>query len=134
MTEIVTLWQEGHLPIEDGVYFADGRSYAVDVVEGRLSVVEPVDLAELLAEDPEWVTSIDITRKVPVSDGFVCGGEGSHGSEGFFARLDPAERLVWVCYLAESNPVDELTVADGTLTVVSTSGVRITVDLVAPVG
>jgi hypothetical protein len=82
MTEIVTLWQEGHLPIEDGVYFADGRSYAVDVVDGRLNAVEQIDLADLLAEDPDWVTTIDITRKVPAPDGFVCGGEGSHGSEG----------------------------------------------------
>ena len=40
MTEIVTLWQEGHLPTEDGVYFADGRSYAVEVMDGRLSAAE----------------------------------------------------------------------------------------------
>jgi hypothetical protein len=88
MTDIVTLWRDGHLPIQDAVFFADGRSYAVDVEGTGLVVVEEFDLAETLAEDPDWVTSIDITREIPLADGFVVAGEGSHGSEGFFARLD----------------------------------------------
>ncbi|MFC0539900.1 hypothetical protein [Kutzneria chonburiensis] len=133
MSEIEELWRAGRLPIEDGVFFADGRSYAVDVDGSALRVVEEIDLAELLAEDPDWLTSIDITREAPAPGGFVCAGEGSHGSEGFFARLDADRKLVWVCYLSESNPIGELTVLDRALTVVSTSGVTITVDLDAPV-
>jgi hypothetical protein len=132
-TPIVALWREGRLPIEDGVFFADGRSYAVEVADGRLVVVEELDLAEVLAEDPDWVTSIDITRETPLPDGLLCAGEGSHGSEGFFARLDAARGLVWVCYLSESNPFSEVAVDGGTATVTSTSGVAVTVDLDAPV-
>jgi hypothetical protein len=134
MTEIVRLWRDGRLPIEDGVFFADGRSFAVNVEGGRLVVVEEFDLAEVLAEDPDWITSIDITREVVAPSGFVCAGEGSHGSEGFFARLDPDRELVWVCYLSESNPFDGLRVAEGKVTATSTSGVSITVDLDAPIG
>ena len=133
MSVISDLWRDGRLPIEDGVFFADGRSYAVDVAGSALRVVEEVDLAELLAEDPDWLTSIDITRESPAPGGFVCAGEGSHGSEGFFARLDADRNLVWVCYLSESNPFDSLTVTDVALTAVSTSGVTITVDLDTPV-
>src|SRR5882724_6188313 len=98
MSEIEELWRSGRLPIEDGVFFANGRSFAVEVVESRLEVVDEVDLAQLLAEDPDWVTSIDVTREVAAPGGFVCAGEGSHGSEGFFARLDEARNLIWVCY------------------------------------
>src|SRR5437588_9936978 len=71
------------------------------------------DLVEVLAEDPDWVTTIDISRKVETLSGFLCGGEGSYGSAEFFARLDDQERLVWVCYLSEFNPIDTLTVVDG---------------------
>ncbi|CRK58286.1 hypothetical protein [Alloactinosynnema sp. L-07] len=134
MTEIQTLWRAGRLPIEDGVFFADGRSYAVDVEGTSLAVVEELDLAQVLAEDPDWVTSIDVTRTVPAPAGFVCAGEGSHGSEGFFARLDADRELVWVCYLSECNPFDGLTVTGTSLTATSTSGITITVDLDAPVG
>lgn len=133
MSEIERLWAAGRLPIEDGVFFADGRSYAVDVDGSRLQVVEEVDVAEILAEDPEWLTSIDITREIPAPGGFVCAGEGSHGSDGFFARLDGEKRLVWVCYLSESNPFDHLAITGNTLTASSTSGVVITVDLDHPV-
>jgi hypothetical protein len=133
MNEIQELWRDGRLPIEDGVFFADGRSYAVDVAGSALQVVEEVNLTEILAEDPDWLTSIDITRETPAPGGFVCAGEGSHGSEGFFARLDGDKNLIWVCYLSESNPFDKLTITDRRLTAVSTSGVAITVDLDAPV-
>jgi hypothetical protein len=133
MTEIVRLWREGQLPIKDGVYFADGRSYAVDVVHGRLSVVGQFDLAEILAEDAGWVTNIHITRKVVAPGGFACAREGSWGSEGFFGRLGADEQLVWVCYLSEGNPFDRVAVADGMVTAMSTSGLTITVDLDAPV-
>jgi hypothetical protein len=66
-------------------------------------------------------------------DGLLCAGEGSHGSEGFFARLDAARGLVWVCYLSESNPFAEVAVEGGSATVTSTSGLGVTVDLDAPV-
>lgn len=131
---IVALWQEGQLPIEDGVFFADDRTYAVEVEDGRLVAVEELDLAEVLAEDPTWVTTIDITGEVELpAGGFLCVGEGSHGSEGFFARLDEEHQLVWVCYLSESNPFKTVTYETSTATVTSTSGVTVTVDLDNPV-
>jgi hypothetical protein len=127
MTRIQDLWRDSRLPIEDGVYFADGRSYAVEIVGSALRTLDEIDLAT------EWLTAIDITRHSPAPTGFVCAGEGSHGSEGFFARLDADKRLVWVCYLSESNPFRELTVIGHELTAVSTSGLTITVDLNDPV-
>jgi hypothetical protein len=133
MTPIVALWRDGRLPIEDGLFFADGQSFVVDHAPPGLEVVEEFDLAELLAEDPDWVTSIDITREVPLPDGgFVCAGEGSHGSEGFFARLDDVRELVWVCYLGESNPFSEIKLDGERVTVTSTSGVSVTVSLETP--
>lgn len=123
MSDITTLWSSARLPIEDGLYFADERG---------LRLVESFDLGELLAEDPEWLTSIDITREFCVPGGYACAGEGSHGSEGFFARLDENHSLIWVCYLAESNPFDELTVEASTLTATSTSGLSITLSLDDP--
>jgi hypothetical protein len=133
---IVALWREGMLAIEDGLYFADGRSYTVDVEDGALVLVDEFDLAESLAEDPEWITTIDITREValPDDDGYICAGEGSHGSEGFFARLDADRELVWVCYLSESNPFKDIEIEGEQVTATSTSGVRVTVNIDAPDG
>jgi hypothetical protein len=55
MTEIVRLWRQEQLPIKNAVYFADGRSYAIDVVRGGLSVGEQFDPApkKLTAPIPE---------------------------------------------------------------------------------
>ncbi|OLR92711.1 hypothetical protein BJP25_20025 [Actinokineospora bangkokensis] len=133
MTPIQRLWAEGRLPIEDGVFFADGRSYAADVVDGGLAVVEELDLAQVLAEDPDWVTAVDVQREVPIPGGLVVGGEGAHGSEGFFARLTADRSLVWVCYFAEHNPFLDLVVDGPDLVATSTSGVVVRVALDAPV-
>jgi len=143
---IVALWQEGRLPIEDALHLAPGHSYAVDLTPGRsyavdlvpgtpsgLVLVEEFDLGQVLAEDPDWVTAIDVQSPTPLpSGGSLVRGEGSHGSEGFVARLDPAGQLVWVIYLSESNPFETVEV-NGTLgTFTSTSGITITLDIEDP--
>lgn len=94
--------------------------------------MEEWDLTEFMAEEPDWLTSIDITGETRIPGGYVCAGEGSYGSEGFFARLNEDRSLVWVCYLSGSNPFDELLVEAPTLTAKSTSGLSITVSLDAP--
>lgn len=133
---IVTLWQEGRLPIEDALHLATGRSYAVDLAPGMpngLVLVEEFDLGQVLAEDPDWVTAIDVQSPTPLpSGGSLARGEGAHGSEGFIARLDTTRQLIWVIYLSESNPF-EMVAVDGTLgTFTSTSGVTITLDIDDP--
>lgn len=134
---IVALWQEGKLPIDDGLYLANGRSYAVDLAPGTtsgLALVEEFDLAESLAADPDWVTSIDTQSPTPLPDGgSLIRGEGSHGSEGFVARLDAAGQLVWVLYLSESNPFDTVVVNDTIATCTTTSCITITLDIDDPV-
>lgn len=111
MSEISTLWLSGELPIRDGLYRATGESFDVrvdpDSTRGY-EVLGDFSLEEFRRDEPDEVTKIDIARKVPVSGGFVCCGEGSFGSEGFFAYLDDDEVLVWVIYLEESNPFVEL--------------------------
>jgi hypothetical protein len=129
------LWQSGRLPIEDAVFYADGRSVAVEVSEAGLVAVEEFDLAEVLAEDPEWLATVDVTgeHELPDGAGFLVRGEGAYGSEGFFGRLDGRRELVWVCYLSEGNPFVDIAVDDGTATFTSTSGVSVTVDIDRPV-
>jgi hypothetical protein len=43
MTEIVRLWRQEPIANQERVYFADGRSYAIDVVRGGLSVGDQFD-------------------------------------------------------------------------------------------
>ena len=122
MSRIQKLWQDGTLPIEDSVHFTDGRSNAVEIAASALQSTGQVEPAT------DWLTAIHITRESPAPHGFVCAGNGSHGSEGFFARPDADRSLIWVRYLSESNPINKLTVLGHQLTVISTSGVTITVE------
>jgi hypothetical protein len=135
-TPIVALWEAGNLPIKDGVYFADGRSYAVNLATDGLVVVEEFDLGRWLERDPEWVTTVGITHEatLPDSAGILCVGDGSWGSEGFFGRLDAAHRLVWVCYLEEANPFVAVALDGNSATFVSTAEIRLNVDIDAPLG
>jgi hypothetical protein len=130
------LWLAENLPIQDGLYRADGpaRTVRVDAsAPGGLALFEPFDLEALLAADPEWVTCIDITveKELPDGSGYLCCGEASHGSEGFFGRLDRNKNLVRV-YLQGSNPFIEAVLDTTHATVTSSSEVSITVDLTSP--
>jgi hypothetical protein len=137
MRTITELWNDETLPIHDGLYRADDASCAVRLNSealGGLEFGESFDVAALLGGDPEWVTSVDITHDValPSGEGYLCCGEGSFGSEGFFARLDAARGLRWVVYLERSNPFHAITVDGDRATFRSTSGIDVTVPVDMP--
>ena len=131
------LWLAENLPIQDGLYRADGAVYGVQLdasIEGGLKILAPFSLEEFLSCHPDMVTSIDTTLEIPLphSLGYVCCGEGSYGSEGFFGRLDQHRKLMWVVYLENSNPFVTASISDISATFTSSSGVSITVNLGNP--
>jgi hypothetical protein len=139
MTGLITkLWQSEELPAWNALYRSDGPARAAQIDEfapGGLLLLEPFDVASRLqTEDPEWVTSVVVTREeeIPGRAGYLCCGETSYGSEGFFGRLDRDKKLIWAVLLDNANPFTDI-VTDGVqATFTSTSGVSRTVDLRRP--
>ncbi|GAA2358996.1 hypothetical protein Cme02nite_35310 [Catellatospora methionotrophica] len=101
---------------------------------GGLALLEPFDLEAWLLANRGWHTCVDTTTELPLPDGsgHLCCGEGSHGSEGFFARLDHTKTLIWVVYLQESNPFVEVAIHGRHATIRSSSDLSIQVDLTSP--
>ena len=137
MSTLEKLWSTGRLPIRDGLYTSSGDAYSVqisDMAPGGLEILEKFDLDSMVEADPDWLTSIDITREMEI-DGGTCrllAGEGSHGSEGFFARVDSCNNLKWVVYLEESNPFVDINISGNKAIFCSSSGVVIAVDIDRP--
>ncbi|MFF7454719.1 hypothetical protein [Kitasatospora sp. NPDC008115] len=101
---IVSLWAAGEMPVECGLFRADGTGREADCDDAELTdfaLGEPIDLGALLAKDPEWTACAYVFAEAALPDGsgrLVSGG-GSHGSDGFFARLDFDGSLVWLVHL-----------------------------------
>ncbi|MFF2775560.1 hypothetical protein ACFVU3_11680 [Streptomyces sp. NPDC058052] len=142
MSRIGELWARGEVPDRDGLYRADGSAREVDVDSAALSRFRlggPLDLEELLRDDPGGTTPYDIHRgcfaRLPegsgAGSGYVCGGDGAHGSEGFIARLDADRRLVWVVSMADSNPFERVELHGATARFFNNLGNAITIDLTA---
>jgi hypothetical protein len=139
-TKIVQLWAEGLAPGWDGLYRADGSARAIELTGGArlggFALGPRLDLDAMLAEDPENVTYVDILRGadvlMPDGSGYVCGGDGAHGSEGFFARLDKNRNLLWIAALTGSNPFDRAEVSGSMATFTNNLGNSVTVDLDHP--
>ena len=134
----VRLWEAEECPIRDGLYLADGRAWSVHAdaaVPGGLAVLEPFDIDALLAEDPDWVTSVAIskTAKLAGTEDLLFCGEGSWGSEGLFGRITAAGRPVWVVYLGESNPFTEIEIEGHEARFRSTLDLVIRVEVTGPV-
>jgi hypothetical protein len=136
MNLISKLWKEEKLPIRNGLYFANNKSFFIRLKfnDGvRIDVIKEFDLEAFHLSDPEWVTSIDITKIAQLEGGhYFCCGEGANGSEGFFALLDSEKNLLWVVYFEELNPFCDFTIQGNTAIVNSTSGIAISLDLVNP--
>ena len=133
MSRIVELWRQGEVPGFSGLYRANGSARSVEVDGAALTyfrVGEPFDVAGRLAEDPDHVAEIDESARAALPDGgsVVC-GEGALGSQGFFARLDASDGLIWVVYLSNGNPFHELGLDGSRATFTNNHGRSITVDL-----
>ncbi|MFJ5901449.1 hypothetical protein ACIQFZ_40180 [Streptomyces sp. NPDC093064] len=133
---IIDLWLAHERPAVDGLFRADGSAWTVETDGPELSwfdVGEPLNLDALLAEDPEWLTGADIHPQglAELSDGagYVCCGDGSLGSEGFFARLDQDKNLVWVVSLLDSNPFERAEVHGSQAAFTNNLGNCLTIDL-----
>lgn len=138
MSRIVELWLAGEVPGWDGMYRADGSARVAGVDGVALSwfgLGPPLDLDALLRAEPDRVTSADIhprgLAELPDGSGYVCCGDGAHGSEGFFARLDADRGLMWVVALGDSNPFERVMLVGPLATFTNNLGNSLTVDLTA---
>lgn len=136
MNLITNLWNAGRLPIKDGLYFSDGKSFFIKLKnDGKIFIdsLTECDLDSFHMSDPEWVTVIDVTKIERLATGeYFCGGEGANGSEGFFALLDSDKNLLWVTYFEELNPFFDFSVQKNKVKVKSTSGIIFDVDIDNP--
>jgi hypothetical protein len=130
---IEKLWKEYKLPMGDALHYASGESYEVVAdsdTMGGMKVLEPFNLED---DDPDWITYVDGLKSMQLDEGgWLWGGEGSHGSQGFFARLHANRSLVWAVFFDDSNPFLEIHLSRKLATFRSTSGVVITVDIDDP--
>ncbi|MEV7403096.1 hypothetical protein AB0N93_22230 [Streptomyces sp. NPDC091267] len=114
MSHITDLWTAGKAPSRSGLYRADGSARTIETdgpALSRFALGPPLDLDALLAESPLSVTEIDIHPQcfvaLPDRSGFICGGDGALGSDGFFARLDAGRSPLWVASMCDSNPFEK---------------------------
>lgn len=138
MSIVEGLWATEEVPLWDAVYCVDGRAWEVELDPSRASglrLLEPLDLAAELREEPEWTSFFGtFTRtEIPENSGYVHSGECAyHGSAGWFVRTDADGRLVWVVHLGDSNPFDRIEIEAGIATFRSTNGVVVKLDITDP--
>ncbi|MCE7082187.1 hypothetical protein [Streptomyces sp. ST2-7A] len=131
------LWGDGKVFIRDALRMVS-RGVSIDVQlddesDSGVSFGGEFDLEFELGKNPDWVTPVDVTGTRETGDGGeICRGEGSYGSEGFFARMDEKGGLIWVMYFEESNPFVGVSLIEGEAIFRSTSGVTVVIDIGNP--
>ena len=97
MSKIVELWNEEELPTKDGIYFANGDSISLSIqFYPQLSIKKgrEFDLISFLNDRPDYLTRIDVTKRIEMSSKDQCLiGEGSYGSEGFIANVTADDEM-----------------------------------------
>jgi hypothetical protein len=137
MSAINRLWKQQQLPVKNALYFANGRSWEASLAEAAPSGYELANefsLEEWLIHDPDYVSSFDVTRELqlPGQQGTLCCGEGSAGADGFAAHLSNVRELIWVMFLADSNPIVDISRQGKFYRFSSTNGNVLTINISSP--
>ncbi|MFI7368158.1 hypothetical protein ACIBO4_39060 [Streptomyces sp. NPDC050149] len=136
MSPIEQLWENCQLPIRNALHFRSGVSFEIEISpadSAGYKILEEFDLESDLSLNPDWVSDIDGLYSVALDGGdLLWAGEGSYGSEGFAARLNREKSLIWTVFLEESNPFQEIHLQGDIACFVSTSGVRLRVNINNP--
>lgn len=136
MNQVLALWAERLVVARQGVYFRDGSArLLVDegpAAGGGVRLGEPFDVDAVLEADEDFTTSVDavlVEAVHPGSGRVLQGGECDHGSEGYFALLNPDRTLLWIAFFENSNPFTVIDVHKDVATVSSSNGKDVTVRL-----
>ncbi|WP_030463156.1 hypothetical protein [Kitasatospora sp. NRRL B-11411] len=147
MNRLDELWAAGRMPLRDGLFRADGRSReaaveGADLEHFRLGGPigldgageagtgdEPDEPDELDELDEPVPADIHVEAELPGGAGRVVGGGGSHGSEGFLARLGADGSVVWLMHLGRSNEFVRIAVDWPLATFTNNCGRSLTLDL-----
>ncbi len=143
MNRLDELWAAGRMPLRDGLFRADGRSREADVEGAALErfrlggPIEPDGAAEAGAgtgDEPDGSVPADIHvgAELPGGAGRLVGGGGSHGSEGFLARLAADGSVVWLMHLGRSNEFVRIAVDWPLATCTNNCGRSLVLDLASP--
>jgi hypothetical protein len=126
MTDVAAQFGAERLPVRDGLYRVGSPPRTV-LWREELEIGEPFEL-----DGSEMDTVIDIFCEAALPDGYLVCGEGSWGSEGFFARLATDRSLIWVVYLEHGNPFISIDVMGRTATITNNLDRTVTIDLDNP--
>ncbi|MGW0854040.1 hypothetical protein [Streptomyces sp. NPDC002690] len=117
MGHITDLWETYRAPYRNGLYRADDSVRAIEIdgpclSEFRVGPSLDLDLSAVTAgrETTNLFFHRGCSFELPDRSGFICGGEGSLGADGFFARLDGDRNLVWVASMENANPFERVEV------------------------
>jgi hypothetical protein len=134
MNQVLALWEERLVVAHQGVYFRDGSARTLVVEDpatgGGVRLGAPIDVDAVLAADEDFTTSVDAVlteARLPGSGRVLQGGECDHGSEGYFALLDPDRSLLWIAFFENSNPFTAIDIHENLATVRSSNGKEVTV-------
>lgn len=134
--DILTLWTNGQLPIKDAIYFSDGTVFNLSIISypSPKIIRHSPFILHINNINMEYITSIGETFRLNLFEkGVLVLGEGSYGSEGFFAHLNSKDDLLWVLYSEKCNPfISAVDSGTGRVIIESSAEYLVSIDVEKP--
>lgn len=103
-------WHRGQIPIANAICFPDGRMLLLSLnweagYVPQISVLGETRIEEFLSKQPDWFAEVEPLCELTLPGvGTLLAGEGSYGSDGFFALVDERGNFVYSAFFTSSNP------------------------------
>lgn len=137
---IQSKWEEGFLPLIDGITFANGdiiiaNTYRLTDTQKNTSTRYWSPLCDTTIESLEkyeediWVCVGIFHGAINYGEGKIVFGDGAMGSDGFVAHTDKTGNLIWGIFFDFSNPIIRAKITNDKLICMSDNKIEITIQL-----
>ena len=108
--EIIKLYCKNKLPIMNGIITKD-EFIKININENKL-FFNKIDFDKSISLLEENCSDIDIFREIKYKNYTLYCGEGSYGGDGFIIITDKNNKIIWIMFHDEINPIENIEIGN----------------------
>jgi hypothetical protein len=120
--EIIKLYYKNKLPIMNGIITKD-EFIKINITENKV-VLNKNDFDKNISLSEKDCSDINIFREIKYKNYTLLCGEGSYGGDGFIIIMNKDNKIIWVMFHDNINPIENIEIDNNKIIVINNCNIK----------